>query len=507
MKLKAFKISQESKNWKEFQIYMTKMNIFDLKDYVYVKRINEDYSDLQNNTSWIKLFSEISWIEWEEISNTRLDEVQRKLKDSKLKWVKEYIKEDLWIFPSSVLLWVKKEDNFISFIDNWNNIYDLVFNITKNKKWFFIIDWQHRIYWILNYYVEKIKEEFSSFKFVTKWVENIGDYINYLFNEIWEKNSNYFISKNTFDIPIIIMYEISVNLMVELFADINTSSTKLENDFSTYIYWVATNKDLEKKIFVTIWEKLNNSSTSPLYDRIKLPYDLKDKDGKLLKDVRWNFSKISINPFYVNSLKLFILTEQKNKVNYFVKPFNLLLDNFIIDSEYTKYNSPETLSYLINSLIIIYYWTYNKIKEVYWEDNYYNDEYKFISSSNHFMYLEIIKIIILKLYLNENNKNDFINLFSKSDVINKINSIFDKEISNPLKELYKEYEYFKEWSLKWTWAVTWAYITNQFKIHYYCIKIKDNNLIKNLSKKEEDKIKKEIKLKEEEFKKLIYSKL
>lgn len=499
MNLKAFKISQKSIRWKEFQIFFTKMSVFDLRNYVYVKRIKDDYKQLSDDNFWIRIFEDISWIEWEDVSNMRLGEVQRQLKDSKIKWVKEYIREDLGVFPSSILLGTKKWDTFINFKEESHDIYNLEFLNLNKREWFFIIDGQHRIYWILNYLVDKIKKDFQKFDFTAyKW-KTISEEISFLFNVIWEENAANFKLENEFELPIVIMNEISVNLMVELFADINTSATKLENDFSTYIYWVATNKDLEKKIFVTIWEKLNNNIKSPLYDRIKLPYDLYDSEGRLLKEVRWNYSKISINPFYTNSKSLLALW--KKKINYFQRPFNLLIEEFIKDSEYSEYNSLETISFLINSLIILYFWTYSKIQEVYGIERYKNEDFKFISSSNHFMYLEIIRIVLVKLFLDTKN---LVSLFSTPEIINKISDIFDKEIKESLKKVYSDYQYFEEWSLKWTWGITGQNIKNQFKIHYYWVEIEKWKLIWDLSKEQQNKLKDDIKKKEKTFSNLLY---
>lgn len=491
MKIRAFKISQESQKWKHFQIFMTKMNIFDLKDYVYVKRIDEDYKKLKESTAWIKIFSEMSWTDWSEVSNNRLREVQRKLKNSKIKWITKYIEDDLWIFPSSVLLWVKEDDNFLQVKNNGNDIYDITFSKWKG---FFIIDWQHRIFWILKYIEEKIEENFNV-SVDSKY--EISRRIELLLKKIWEKAAKNFINENVFELPLVIMYEIKVATMVELFADINVSASKLEPDFSTYIYWVWTNKDIERKIFVIIWEKLNNDKMSPLYDRIKLPYSITDK----------KYSKISINPFYTNSSKMLTLSDRIQKDKYFFNPFNLLLDNFIKDSEFTDYKSPETLSFLINGLIIIYHWTYTKIKEVYWDNRYNNEEYKFISSSNHFMYLYIIKIITIKLYLQSKNDDIFIEFFSNSTILDSINNIFDEEIKENLEKVYEDYEYFREWSLKWTGWITWTNIENQFKIHYYWINIEEWKLMKDLLKEEENQYKSLIKEEENKLKEILNKRL
>jgi len=89
----------------------------------------------------------------------------------------------------------------------------------------------------LNYFIDKIKNSFKNYKFEENKNLSLSEYIDYLFIVISDKKKiEDFIEDNKFELPIIIMHEISINKMVELFADINTSATKLDNDFSTYIY-------------------------------------------------------------------------------------------------------------------------------------------------------------------------------------------------------------------------------------------------------------------------------
>jgi len=64
------------------------------------------------------------------------------------------------------------------------------------------------------------------------------------------------------------------------------------------------------------------------------------------------------------------------------------------------------------------------------------------------MYLEIIKIVTIKLFLESKNIESFIELFSNPKIINEIDKIFNKDIKNSLEKLYENYKYFEEGTLK-----------------------------------------------------------
>lgn len=472
MKINAFKVNQYSENWKQFKIFVSSISIFDLKDYVYVKTV-KDYL-LQNNEE--KVYGNIFWKNWinqymdiesmqidSEWKTKKVKETQRELNEKKLKSISNYINKEKWVFPTSILLWSKIED-FIKIGEiNWISILEINEKY-KGTEWFFIIDWQHRVFWILNYIYDKLITEFKKDKASIEKIkfdnnfEPVVNYINYIISEVvrdnWIEELNKFIESNKFDLPVVIIIELSEDNMALLFADINANATKLDSNLETWIYW---NKDInkkERKIFVQIWEKLNSNLNSPLVWRFKMPTNFEKN----------NLSKIWIKPFCDNSLKLLSINSNRKNIEYNKKPFNLLYD------ELTKYDSiisDESVEFMINGLLIIYFVVFHNAKVLFWLNNWKSEKHWFINTNNLGLYLYVIKYVTLKLY--SSNKSNFLELFYKNETIELINKIFEERIWESLKSTYEKYKYFEKWKMWWSWAAKEAEIVKFFKRNLYNI--------------------------------------
>lgn len=473
MKISAFKVNQYSENWKQFKIFVSSISIFDLKDYVYVKTVKDYLSQTDEEKVLNDIFGKNWTDEFMSIESMQIDsewktkkvkETQRELNEKKLKSISNYINKEKWVFPTSILLWSKIKD----FIDVKENNWIDILEINESYKWkegFFIIDWQHRVFWILNYIYNKLLIDFNKEKGIIEKVkydnnfEPVVNYINHIISEVsneenWAEKINKFIEDNKFDLPVVIIIELSVDNMALLFADINANATKLDSNLETWIYW---NKDInkkERKIFVQIWEKLNSNPNSPLVWRFKMPTNFEKN----------NLSKIWIKPFCDNSLKLILINGSKKNIEYNKKPFNLLYD------ELTKYESTisdESVEFMTNGLLVIYFVVFHNAKLLFWVNNWKSEKHWFINTNNLGLYLYIIKYITLKLY--SSNKSNYLELFYKNETIELINKIFEERIWESLKATYETYKYFEKWKMWWSWWAKEAEIVKYFKRKLYNI--------------------------------------
>lgn len=478
MKIKAFKINQYSNNGKKYNIYVSSIDIFDLKDYVYVKTV-KDYS---NNWEFVTdcIFWKQSYDNFniEEIIDTKnqksieeIKEVQREKKDDKIKKIWEYLTDEAWIFPTSILLW-NKSKTLININENVDWLNTISINEeSKWKEWFFIIDWQHRVFWLLTFLLNKLITLSEDLHIDEKEIENkvqsiknnldpVVNKINVLLDQIWTEKRTEFINNNKFELPTVIINELNEDKMAVLFADINSNATKLDSNLETWIYWHKTKDKKGISIFVHIWEKLNSNPNSPLYGRFKIPTNLyPDK-----------FSKIWIKPFCDNSLKMLNVHEKRSRDTYISKPFNLLLDKLI---KYEEKISDESEQFIINWLTVVYFASFYNAKLIYWEENFKKINFNFINTNNLWLYLYIIKYIFLKLYTS--NSDNFIDLFYNNSILSEIGKIFDENIVSALKLTYEKYDYFEKWKAWWSWWAKEAEITLFFKKKLYKIEESVNN--------------------------------
>lgn len=408
---------------------------------------------MENYTKTVTI-KDINWDEDDNIEDVH--EVQRNLKNHKLKSISAYLDGEFWIFPTSVLLWTKSND-FLTIEENGGGLYDIDVNEAKKwQEWFFIIDGQHRIFWLLNHLLKKLMEEFGIGlkKDFDNNFDPVVNEINFILDKIWEDKKNEFMNSNNFDLPVVIINELVENKMALLFADINSNSTKLDSNLETWIYGKTDETKKHIRIFVQIWEKLNSNPSSPLNGRFKTPTNLNAN----------NLSKIWIKPFCDNSLNLLKTDKEGRRYLYSNKPFNLLFDEL---SKYEDEISDETVDFMINWLTIIYFVVFNKSRILFWVDNHGNEDYGFINTNNLGLYLYIIKIVTCRLY--NLNRDNFLKIFYDNKIIGQIDEIFDNQINDPLSETYREYNFFKKWEFGGSSASKEAEIVKFFKTKYFGI--------------------------------------
>lgn len=479
MKIKAFKINQYTNNWKNYTIYMSSIDIFDLKDFVYVKTV-KDYKTEDNflGRRWYDSYDKIikgDNIDIKSITDNEIikdideiKETQRKRKEKRMNEIDLYLNEQSWIFPTSILLWNKLK-NLLIIPENqeWKDFYNININEEERwKNWFFIIDGQHRIFWLLTFIYKKILKEKSNIieKDIIEKAEKLNNNldlltnkINIILNEYLEKKEkDNFIKKNKFELPTVIINELTEDKMAILFADINSNATKLDSNLETWIYWHKSKNKKWIRMFVHIWEKLNSNPNSPLFHRFKIPTDLSiDK-----------FSRIWIKPFCDNSLKMLNLNleSKKSRYIYINKPFNLLFDKL---TKYEKEISDDTLNFMINWLTILYFSVFFNIKNIYWKDKFNDDNFNFINTNSLDLYLYIIKFVFWKL--EKENSDNFIDLFYNNIILEKISKIFEENIEEALISTYKKYDYFEKGKSWWTWQSKTSEIKLYFQLELYKI--------------------------------------
>lgn len=483
MKIKAFKINQYTNFWKNYNIYMSSIDIFDLKDFVYVKTV-KDYKT-EDNFLWRRWYDSydntIKWSNFDikditddEIINdiNNIKETQRIRKEKRMNEIGSYLSEQSGIFPTSILLWNKSKE-LLNIIKNqeWKDFYDIDINEEERwKNWFFIIDGQHRIFWLLTFIYNKLLWEIENVneKKISEKAEKLNNNLDLLTNKINIILNDYlkkeeretFIKENKFELPTVIINELTEDKMAILFADINSNATKLDSNLETWIYWHKSKNKKWIRIFVHIWEKLNSNPNSPLFHRFKIPTDLKiDK-----------FSRIWIKAFCDNWLKMLNLTleSKNNRKTYLTKPFNLLFDKLV---RYEKEISEETLSFMINWLTIVYFSVFHNAKMVYWKEKFDDDNFNFINTNSLDLYLYIIKFVFWNL--EKENSNNFIELFYDNKILEKINKIFEDNITEALIDTYKKYDYFEKWKSWWTGQSKTSEIKQYFQIKLYKI---DSNI-------------------------------
>lgn len=422
--------------------------------------------------------------------------VQREKIPSKIKEIAKYLDEDLWFFPNSIIFWVEKNDwlkvefNPLEWFDG--NLYTLSFK-NNDDKILFIIDGQHRIEWAFRKYYNKLILHIKAILEANEDTENL-DKLNVILTKksedinvsatssieqlakfVEEKYSNYIfenkLNRFKMNFSIVIFHKITKSKMIEIFTDINSSSTRLNTNLTRYFYGRFTSKKPFLKIAVNVWKFLNEGKSSPLYGYIKMPYKFED-DNPL--------SQVSISAFCqrLQEFSLLDLAWKKrlDKINFYMKPFWLVLfhefiNNFDIENYlnwklYTRESIEESTTFLFRFLA----YSFNNFKDLFLAHKN-SDKGKFIDSSTIELYMYIAQEIFANFLLDWIEINNLIKEWvdKKNKLKNRINVEFNKNFSKPLLRTFQRYDFFIKWSKKNTWTWWWksSEIVSSFKIFYF----------------------------------------
>ena len=229
MKLPYIKVKQRSEVF-----YLTR-----LKASILLNHLNfhyrEPYSDLESEKIIIKNQKYIEQIEKKGIDLQSSEEgIQRRLQINRINNIKKYIESDISnFFPNSVLLSADIselegfEEKFVDYESNEFGEFEFPDNFL-----FSIIDGQHRLAG-LSMVQSNILEEF--------------------------------------EIPIVLLLNVSKPMAAKLFADINGKQRAVNKSLIYDLYSNIDSKEFEQiKLFHTICENLYKNEKSPLYRQIKM---------------------------------------------------------------------------------------------------------------------------------------------------------------------------------------------------------------------------------------------
>ncbi|MFR0018741.1 MAG: DGQHR domain-containing protein [Paraclostridium sp.] len=227
MRIPFIKVNQKGEIF-----YISKINALDLRKYVNFE-FRDPYNEKALKNDIINYDKYINKITGEEITqNSNPKGIQRKLQIDKINSIKKYLENNVDnFFPNSVILSLNVQE------DNLNSIYeledqDMGLIEVNDGDYFNIIDGQHRLAGIFM----------------------CGDDI-----------------VSNFDIPVVLLIDISVSNAVKIFLDINSNQKKVDKSLVYDLYEDLDDKEIEdiKKIHM-ICKKMYINQNSPLYRQIKM---------------------------------------------------------------------------------------------------------------------------------------------------------------------------------------------------------------------------------------------
>lgn len=227
MKISFIKIKQKGEVF-----YLTKINALQLRSYVNFE-FRDPYFKYSNSKDILNYNKYIN-----KINNQGLDVkrnpkgIQRKLQIDRINSIRNYLQDDVTnFFPNSVILSLNTDECNIDLVNNLESNEIGQIELPENSC-FNIIDGQHRLAGIFSSKEEIIKD---------------------------------------FDVPVILLIDISVSNAVKLFLDINSNQKAVNKSVVYDLYEDLDDNEINdiKKIHI-ICQKLYTNPKSPLYRQIKM---------------------------------------------------------------------------------------------------------------------------------------------------------------------------------------------------------------------------------------------
>ena len=227
MKIPFIKVKQKGEVF-----YISKMKAIELREYVNFE-FRDPYFNYKNSKEVLKFKKYMDTINKEGIDlQCNPKGVQRQLQIERIRNIRSYLEENVMnFFPNSVILSLNVSEDNIDIVQSLEEKEMGEVELT-DKCFFNVIDGQHRLAGI-----------FSSKKSI---IDN-------------------------FDIPVVLLVDISVSNAVKLFLDINSNQKQVSKSVVYDLYEDLDEDDIDdiRKIH-TICQKLYKNSNSPLYRQVKM---------------------------------------------------------------------------------------------------------------------------------------------------------------------------------------------------------------------------------------------